>query len=116
MAGEPVFSTVGSIIIFLFTEAIGYMILLGAYAWNKRLREWYKRDSFDKALQCFLVGGFVSSFVIFNFTPPLTSSVLADWLTWLSSKWISIVIWEANLAVLMLFAMIELLKRLGARI
>jgi len=85
MVSEEVsFSTLTSFILFLFTVGTGYGILFLSYFLEKRVKDWYDRDSFDKALQSFFIGAFVSVFTMSTANPPLDSGSFAEWATWLN--------------------------------
>jgi len=75
-----------SLAFFILTFATGYITLFLAYFWTNRLKAWYDRDSFDKALQSFLTGSFISSFTILGFKPPLESASVLKWSQWLTEN------------------------------
>jgi len=94
-----------SIITFLFTIGVGYVILVWAYSSANKMEEWYKLDAFDKTMQTFLVGGLVSimSFLILN--APLDNLILDSsttiplWENWFYTNLSGIIISESMISV-----------------
>lgn len=78
-------STLSSLILFIFTIVTGYATLFLAHFWANDLKTWFGRKNFDKTIQCFVTGGFVTLISTPILRLPIWSDVLTDWNNWFLS-------------------------------
>jgi hypothetical protein len=105
--------TLSSIIIFIFTLGVGYLLLLWAYSDSDRLDEWYALDAFDKTVQTLIIGGTVTFFSLLIQGAPLayltsgTPNSDTFWWNWFYMNLGGIIIAES-----IVFLLAELVLRL----
>lgn len=99
-----------SIITFVFTLGVGYLLLLWAYWGADRLNEWYALDAFDKTLQTLVIGGTVTFVSLVFLGAPLSYLISGTpnsdtfWWSWFYTNLGGIIIIES-----IVFCMVELL-------
>ena len=86
--------TTFSFIVFFLTVGVGYVILMWSYDSANRIKDWYNMDAFDKTMQTFVVGGFITfaSFIVLRAPLSLlttsnevSTNQFVNWL-WINSK------------------------------
>jgi hypothetical protein len=110
------FSTL-SLIAFIFTVGVGYIILLWAYSSVNRIREWYELNVFDKTMQTFFVGGIASFVSLMIMKAPLlqmisnTTMSSTVWMDWLAKNLGGLIISESVVIVVTLMLINEYLVK-----
>jgi hypothetical protein len=108
---------VPSIVSFIFTLGIGYLLLLSAYWGADRLSDWYSLDAFDKSLQTLVTGGTVTFVSLVILQAPLsylvseTPSSDTFWWNWFSTNLAGIVFIETVVFSVVWSLLYELLSR-----
>ena len=102
-----------SIIVFLFTIGVGYVILVWAYSSANKLEEWYKIDTFDKTLQTFLVGGLITIMSFLILKAPLNLLIDSNitevfWENWIRTNLSGIIISEVSIGIITWILITEL--------
>jgi hypothetical protein len=106
-----------SIIVFVLTLGVGYIILLWAYSNAGRLQEWYDRDAFDKSLQTLVIGGTVTLASLIFLNAPLstliseTSDLSTAWWLWLWNNLGAMLVVESLLIYVVQFTIQSYLGR-----
>jgi hypothetical protein len=109
--------TISSIIVFILTLGVGYVILFWAYLNAERLDEWYVLDSFDKTFQTLVIGGSVTlvSLIFLNapwsYLPSETTISSSVWWNWFWNNLGAIAIVEATMIYIVTFILQTYLSR-----
>jgi len=106
-----------SIVFFVLTFGVGYVVLIWAYSNAKRLHDWYDLDTFDKTLQTFVVGGVITCISLFGLNAPwssLTNTVIstAVWWDWFWKNIGALLVVESLLVCVVQTLIQEYLSRL----
>lgn len=106
-----------SVIVFIFTLGVGYLVLIWAYWIADRLNEWYALDAFDKTLQTLVIGGTVTFVSLVILGAPLsylisgTPSSDTFWWNWFWTNLGAIIIVESVMFLAVGFLLQSLLSR-----